>query len=485
MTDTTMTNGTMTNLGGCQRLKGAFREYFRGWSLPAAAKQAAGKVASGQEPRPQRLKPHLKQCSYRSAEALRHPKSRAKSSSSATCKVGHRDRRVIAALKSVRENSVVPPGLESFLPLFPALKRWAKLGRPSGAAFSCAWFHQTVRKRVLTHTLKRWATQSLASVVVTATSVIATSVIATTVIATSLCLLLAVAPAQTQNPTQAQTRQQLLQKLESGQFRDAVLLGQQAVSRWPRDAQFRHYLGLAYFETDDLKQAQEQLTRARELNPSEAATHFDLALVFLSQQDYLRGADELEASIKLDPTNARAHLLLGRAYLNSNRSLQAVEEFKTMLKLDPAMKLGHYHLGFAYFSLGRNDEAIGEYKEELRRSGESPVVVDALGHALLASGKYAAAVTYLRRGAELDSPNPDVWYDLGKALALAEQWAQAEPALRKAAELKPTDPSPHYQLARVLEKLGKTDEARAERVRFAELKKTQPATAGMATGRDQ
>jgi hypothetical protein len=36
--------------------------------------QAAEKVASGQEPRPQRLKPHSKQCSYRSAEALRHPK---------------------------------------------------------------------------------------------------------------------------------------------------------------------------------------------------------------------------------------------------------------------------------------------------------------------------------------------------------------------------------------------------------------------------
>jgi len=32
---------------------------------------------------------------------------------------------------------VVPPGLESLLPLFPALKRWAKLLRPSGAGF-CA-----------------------------------------------------------------------------------------------------------------------------------------------------------------------------------------------------------------------------------------------------------------------------------------------------------------------------------------------------------
>jgi hypothetical protein len=28
------------------------------------------------------------------------------------------------SLKSVRENSVVPPGLESFVPLYPALKRW-------------------------------------------------------------------------------------------------------------------------------------------------------------------------------------------------------------------------------------------------------------------------------------------------------------------------------------------------------------------------
>jgi len=308
--------------------------------------------------------------------------------------------------------------------------------------------------------------------------------------ATLLCLA---APAQTRNQTQAQMRQQLLQELDSGQLRDAVLLGQRAVSRWPGDAQLRHYLGLAYFKSGDLKQAQEQLTRARELNPKDSATHFDLALVLLSEQDYAGAANELEAAIRLSRsnanvnanTNALAHMLLGRAYLNSNRSLQAIEEFKTTLKLDPAMRLGHYHLGFAYFSLGRNDEAIGEYKEELRRSGESPAVVYELGRSLLESGKYEAAVTYLQRATELDAPNPDAWYYLGKAQALAGQWAHAESSLRKAAELNPKDPSPHYQLARVLEKLGRTEEARSERERFAELKKAQPASAGMATGRDQ
>ncbi len=305
------------------------------------------------------------------------------------------------------------------------------------------------------------------------------------VIATSLYLSYWSAAAHAQNQTQAQTRQQLLQNLDSGQLRDAVLLGQQAVSRWPRDAQFRHYLGVAYFKSGDLKQGQEQLTRARELNPKDSAIHLDLALVLLSQPDYAGAADELEAAIKLNPSIALWHTLLGRAYLNSNRTLQSIEEFKTALKLDPAIKLGHYHLGFAYFSLGRNDEAISEYKEELRRSGESPAVVYELGRSLLESGRYDAAVTYLQRATELDAPNPDVWYNLGKAQALAGQSARAESSLRKAVELNPKDPSPHYQLARVLEKLSKTEEARRERSRFAELKKAQPAAAGMATGRDQ
>src|ERR1019366_359438 len=40
-------------------------------------------------------------------------------------------------LSPMSEHSVVPPGLESFLRLFSALKRWAKFGRPSGAAFLC------------------------------------------------------------------------------------------------------------------------------------------------------------------------------------------------------------------------------------------------------------------------------------------------------------------------------------------------------------
>ncbi len=50
-------------------------------------------------------------------------------------------------------------GTCSVFPLYPALKRRAILKRPSGAGFSCVSFHPVARKLVLTHTLKRWATQ--------------------------------------------------------------------------------------------------------------------------------------------------------------------------------------------------------------------------------------------------------------------------------------------------------------------------------------
>ena len=61
------------------------------------------------------------------------------------------------ALSSVRENFSRPSGTRVSLPLFPALKRRAIGRRPSGAGFFYAWFHQTVRERVLTHTLSPYA----------------------------------------------------------------------------------------------------------------------------------------------------------------------------------------------------------------------------------------------------------------------------------------------------------------------------------------
>ena len=60
-----------------------------------------------------------------------------------------------------------------------------------------------------------------------------------------ICFLGISAPTRAQDRsqlTESQTRQTLLQEIEAGQLQEAILLGQQSVSRWPGDGQLRHYL---------------------------------------------------------------------------------------------------------------------------------------------------------------------------------------------------------------------------------------------------
>jgi hypothetical protein len=64
-----------------------------------AAEQLAEEVVPERETCPQRLKPYSQQCTYRSGEPLRHPKSSATSTFSASCEAA-----------SLQNNVKVPGG---------------------------------------------------------------------------------------------------------------------------------------------------------------------------------------------------------------------------------------------------------------------------------------------------------------------------------------------------------------------------------------
>ena len=59
-------------------------------------------------------------------------------------------------VKRVRENCIAPTALVHFVPLYPALTRWANGFRPLWGLKSSSAGHSFSQKRVLTHTLKPW-----------------------------------------------------------------------------------------------------------------------------------------------------------------------------------------------------------------------------------------------------------------------------------------------------------------------------------------
>ncbi len=304
----------------------------------------------------------------------------------------------------------------------------------------------------------------------------------------ALAVVLATACAAAQTPSAAPpesrevVRARLLSHLQDRNLVAAAALGEQAIARWPQDAGFRHWLGLAYFQSGRKREAIEQLALAAKLNPSSYDVQHDLALVYLAENRDADAATHLERARRLNPRAAMDRILLGRAYQNTNRTVKAVEEFRAALRIDPKIPLGHYHLGFAYGSLGRNAEAIAEYEKELVLRDHVEVRYQ-IGHTLLESGEWRRALEHLRRAAELAPRRSAVHYHLGKAQLLLGDAAAAIVSLRRAIDLDPNDASAHFQLARALEKSGEPQQAQQHRARFAELKKLQQQTGGMATGR--
>lgn len=282
--------------------------------------------------------------------------------------------------------------------------------------------------------------------------------------------------------TREAARARLLSYLEARNLPLATALGEEAVARWPQDAGFRHFLGLAYFQSGRNPEALDQLVRAEKMIATSFDVQHDLALVYLAENRHADAALHLERARRLNPRAPMVRMLLGRACQNSNRTLQAVAEFRAALRLDPRIPLGHYHLGFAYGSLGRNAEAIAEYQKELAQRDHAEVRYQ-MGHTLLESGQWKAAVEHLQRALELDPRRAVAHYDLGKTQLLLGDASAAVASLGRALELDPNDASAHFQLARALEKTGDPEQAQQHRQRFAELKKLQQQTGGMATGR--
>ena len=122
--------------------------------------------------------------------------------------------------------------------------------------------------------------------------------------------------------SQKNTANRLLNYLQAKQIEQAISLGQQAVERWPQNADFHHWLGIAYFQSGKNTEALRELAGAAKLRPEEYDIHFDTALVHLQERQYAAAAEQLQKALRLKPGQPMAHLLLGRAYQNSNRSLQ-------------------------------------------------------------------------------------------------------------------------------------------------------------------
>jgi len=147
------------------------------------------------------------------------------------------------------------------------------------------------------------------------------------------------------------------------------------VERYPDNDRYRFTLGAAYDEAKDKPRTIEQMKRAVELNPKNAAALNYLGYTYAEMGVHLDEAEQLiRAAIALEPDDGFYVDSLGWVYYQRGDYPRAVEQLERDVELagdDPTVA---EHLGDAYGREGHARDAVRVYRDALARAKESAQV---------------------------------------------------------------------------------------------------------------
>jgi len=165
-----------------------------------------------------------------------------------------------------------------------------------------------------------------------------------------------------------------LKLVNKGDFKNAALQFEKAVSIYPEYLAARNDLGAQYLKLKRIDEAEQAFQMVIEKDPKNFNAKFNLGLVRVERKDYQDAISQLNQAIVIDSTRPVARLWLGIALLESGSVPAAERELtKALIMGGPECIAAHYHLARIQFSRGDISEAalsVRAYLEESPKNGE-------------------------------------------------------------------------------------------------------------------
>lgn len=242
-----------------------------------------------------------------------------------------------------------------------------------------------------------------------------------------------------------------------------------------REAQ-RVYLriGQAYLEKGNREEAQLELKKALDINPTLLEARLKLVRTFI-KEDLEEAAREAERAELLYPSNGEVKILLGDIYLKRGMLGDARVKYNEALKLSPRSVRAHNNLGVVHVGQNRLDDAITEYLAAMEIDPTSPRIHMNLGRAYYRKGMKEAASLEFDRALEM---NPNlagahegkamIDEDMGRWEEAVNGYEQALKLFNKSKYLQEAEI--HDRLAAIYSKKSMTKQAINELLKAVELR---------------
>lgn len=188
--------------------------------------------------------------------------------------------------------------------------------------------------------------------------------------------------------------------------------------------------------------ADDTLTKARELAPQDVKILYALAHVELDEQKLPEAEANLRAYLKARPDDATAHYGLGKLLHMELRVDEAKTELNRSIELVPRQSASYYELGEMALEQEQDKDATSEFEKVLSFAPNHGGALTGMGILSFRSKDYPAAEQYLKN-AILNAPDY---------------------------------PAAHHYYALVLVRLGRTDEAKNEAALATKLDEEQTKT---------
>jgi len=338
----------------------------------------------------------------------------------------------------------------------------------------------------------------------------------------TLLVLLLVAPAaaspQAAQSASSDTPQQSLAHahalLQDGNVAGAMTILQQLEGIQPPVKGLQHELGIAYYRTSKLPEAQQAFAAAIQENPedkesvqmegltlyrmgqpakaisylervrewmpnADADSNYVLGLCYMDARRYDDARGAFAKEFNVDPNSASAYLLLGNMLMRANLPELAAGQAQKALLIDPKLPLAHFMLGEVYLNKSDVANATAEFEQERRLNPGYPATYDRLGDLYTRVGKLEEAQQALTKALSLDTSSTGPFIQMGKVLLHRGDPVTAIMYLRHAEKMDPSNFITHTLLAQAYRKTGHEDESKREtdlasKIHVANQLKLQP-----------
>ncbi len=249
----------------------------------------------------------------------------------------------------------------------------------------------------------------------------------------------------------------------SGKLAEAQKAFAAAIEENPSDAESVQMQGLTLYRLGRPAEAIFYLKRVREWTPdANADASYVLGLCYMHAQQYDEARRAFAKGFAVEPDSGAAHLLLGSMLIKANLSEVAVGEGKKAQQLAPNLPLVHFLLGEAYLAKSDFEHATAEFEQERRINPGYAPVYDRLGDVYSLTGDLQQAQEALTKAISLDMSATGPFIQMGKVLLRRQDPGTSVMYLKHAEKMDPENFITHTLLAQAYHKLGKEDDATRE-----------------------